>query len=717
MTTRRFVGVAAGLLLASLPVAASLPTPTAAAASERLTVIDQGFNIERNGTLDVTLSLPAGVTTQQFDSTTRIVVAGHSVVADRPTMLKAFAGTLTRVDDRVTIPLDPAAPLPTVTTPSADTISLSIPTESDQRTRNALQLNGVGIHPITFELSVGDISYDATTFVNRLDGDSTTPDAMSVAIVMGQTLPPSVASDGSVSVSSNGIDELRRLAAALTAMDAVPAALGLTTGPPPRAVAIEPSTMEALTRDQPDLAAELTPLLGESALVARPRLPLDPGSAVAASDESGSGDALYTRWLREGEDLLSTLVTGRAVERSVYTVDQPLTSAGAALRRDLGTRLLVMPYDEFAQLDGSTGALTDTTQLVSAELPDDASLPIAVVDPSIAGRIAKGADDPLGTAIQVVSDLVVTAQEITDTGEVVSRHGMVLALTDLGIPDPAVLGELTSLLLTTPTLELVEPSRFVSSVSTWINNGRPVTVSLGDAAPVDLSARFALIGELDANSTAFASMLVDDVDTADRWRQVLDTMPTTAISDAEARTMGEGLRSEFTTLQQGIEVQASSFTLTSKNSEVRFSLSNTTSADLRVRVSLDSPKIRFPGPDQLVTVPAGEAVGVTAQAQALSNGKSDVFLRIFTPEGDNVAVVPELVLTARINSFAGAGPLVTGAALLLVITWWIRHWRLSRRRQLASLHVPRHPSAASGDDDESDGELSPDAAATNLPPS
>jgi hypothetical protein len=92
----------------------------------------------------------------------------------------------------------------------------------------------------------------------------------------------------------------------------------------------------------------------------------------------------------------------------------------------------------------------------------------------------------------------------------------------------------TSLLLATPTLELVEPSRFVSSVSTWINKGRPVTVSLGDAAPVDLSARFALIGELDANSTAFASMLVDDVDTADRWRQVLDTMPTTATVVATA---------------------------------------------------------------------------------------------------------------------------------------------------------------------------------------
>jgi hypothetical protein len=91
---------------------------------------------------------------------------------------------------------------------------------------------------------------------------------------------------------------------------------------------------------------------------------------------------------------------------------------------------------------------------------------------------------------------------------------------------------------------------------------------------------------------------------------------------------------------------------------------------------------------------------------------------VYTP-GADVFLVPEVVLTARVTSFAGAGQLVTGAALLLVLTWWVRHWRQARRKQLASQNVGRHPAGAAAErrGAGTSDELSPDAAASTLPPS
>ena len=44
-----------------------------------------------------------------------------------------------------------------------------------------------------------------------------------------------------------------------------------------------------------------------------------------------------------------------------------------------------------------------------------------------------------------------------------------------------------------------------------------------------------------------------------------------------------------------------------------------------------------------------------------------------TPSG---AVIGEpIVLTARVNALSGLGQLLTGAALLVLATWWFSHFR------------------------------------------
>jgi hypothetical protein len=61
-------------------------------------------------------------------------------------------------------------------------------------------------------------------------------------------------------------------------------------------------------------------------------------------------------------------------------------------------------------------------------------------------------------------------------------------------------------------------------------------------------------------------------------------------------------------------------------------------------------------------------------------------------------VVPEVVLTARVNSLAGVGQLLLGAGVLVVMAWWLRHWRAAKRRALADEVAPRHPAARQSPD-------------------
>jgi hypothetical protein len=94
---------------------------------------------------------------------------------------------------------------------------------------------------------------------------------------------------------------------------------------------------------------------------------------------------------------------------------------------------------------------------------------------------------------------------------------------------------------------------------------------------------------------------------------------------------------------------------------------------------------------------------------------------VFTPLGD-VRLAPAVPLTASITNLAGVGNLVTGAALLVLLTWWVRHFRRNQRGRRAAEAAHRHPASPPPENDDASDPgdaagLSPDAATSTLPPS
>jgi hypothetical protein len=123
--------------------------------------------------------------------------------------------------------------------------------------------------------------------------------------------------------------------------------------------------------------------------------------------------------------------------------------------------------------------------------------------------------------------------------------------------------------------------------------------------------------------------------------------------------------------------------------------------------------------------------------EARSNGRFPVTLDVFTPLGD-VRLGTPIPLTANVRGLSGLGNLVTGAALLVLLSWWFRHLQRNRRKRHATQASDRHPSSGtdgasgetddarprriddvvtSADTDADHSGLSPDAATSTLPPS
>jgi hypothetical protein len=298
---------------------------------------------------------------------------------------------------------------------------------------------------------------------------------------------------------------------------------------------------------------------------------------------------------------------------------------------------------------------------------------------------------------------------------------MVLARSDIGVPDPQLIGGLMTLLASTDGLRLVAPSELVSTVDALRRPGSSddLAITLPDQNTADLDARGALIDQISAQILSFASMLPKDAPQVTGWLQVLQALKSTVVDDASAKTMADGLHDDFAVYTAGIHgPDPFTFTLTGRTNTVSFSLSNTTTTDLNVRVRLSSPKLTFPDGDVMVNLPAGGETEINVRARALSNGKSSVFLRVYAPaQNSDVQLIPETVLTARVSSLAGVGQLLTGVGLLLLLTWWARHWQQTRRKRIAAGNQGRHPSSNGAPAEAEPDELAPDAAASSLPPS
>ena len=413
----------------------------------------------------------------------------------------------------------------------------------------------------------GRILSTVLTFINRLPAvgeEAEEDDEMSVGFAIGTHSAIHVDSKGTTSLDDTStVDEMTELADTLDA---------LNTTATPATVRVGPGVLNALQQLDPPLFARLIASLQRHQVLAEPQWPIDPSAAAAAGQAQ-----LYTTWLRDGQARLGLLGLGPStITTSTIFADEPIGGDGAALRFDLGAALMVMTPQIYDSLDGTIFSFSDYKgQLVSAELPNNRELDVAVVDHAISQLLVDPLSTPELTRIYAVANLLALRQGIEVSGENVQRRAVVLATPDLGIPDAGLIGSITALIAETPGLARATLDDIGFRTDRLLIEGEEQPVALPSVDGTELAERIFRQAGLNEEINGVASMLPDDSERPQGWRDLIALLPTTALDDADAEAMDTTIRAELDDIRASVQVPTPyTVNLTGSRSTVRLRFVN-----------------------------------------------------------------------------------------------------------------------------------------------
>jgi hypothetical protein len=310
------------------------------------------------------------------------------------------------------------------------------------------------------------------------------------------------------------------------------------------------------------------------------------------------------------------------------------------------------------------------------------SLAIRVSDPGFAKTLSGLYRNPVQQSFALAAEIVAQQQEIILAGGKPNERQLLLSSTSGALPDRTIMVPLLLALARAPQLNMVG----LSAAS--LAEESTTAVVLPRTTRVDLAATKDVIAKLRSEVQSTSTMLPPDATQHALWKSsLLATSADTLDADEFARYV-KGLRGQLRTLRLMVSVPDSlTFTLGSKLSDLRLQVRNESTVALSVKVELASAKLQFPQGPQTVTIAPNSAVDVVVPVQARANGSFPLNVILTTPDGLTQVGQPTR-LTARVSALAGLGQVATGAAILILMSWWIAHWRARKRAQA----VRKHPA-------------------------
>jgi hypothetical protein len=607
---------------------------------------------------------------------------------DRGELAEAAAGNPPNRIDSVDLPLAGAVR----ESAGVTTLTVDAPTSTELFVPDALTMRVAGLYPIGVEVRVDDeVVAEHLSFVERLPVDDVPTRPINVAVVAATPDPGPAPTASELTAGRHDLEAIAEVAAGSAG---------------PVTIVIPPVLVADLPPDS-DLGATLAAALDGDELLPLPADQLDPSSAVAVDEV-----ATFTRELREGEDVLAAALPSAPTRRSAWIVTSPISTAAAAELRNLGFRLLVLDNDTYIALDGNIGGYQDPSLAAEVDLGDGFSLPALMVSP--AGRlldtdyVRSVGLTPNDAAVQLLAEVLTIRRELGAE----PRRSVVLATPALGVPDPAVVAAFTSLAASAPDVELAQLSALPGATDTMVVDGRPVRVTLPEVAGTDLGDRLRRITLTRLSADSAGSMMVDDAP-ADAWRSELDTLLSTGLDDATVDAALERISEQTNEVRQSVSGPAPfTFTLTGRQSVLRLNIRNDATEPRVVVVRARSPKLTFPDGDKEVVLEPSGNTEVEMPVVARSNGTSSVEVELLTPVLGQTVDGP-VVLTARVNALTGLGQVITGGAVLVLVSWWFGHFRRRRRERLH--HVARQEAAPPVEVSPDAAEAVAEPAATSVP--
>ena len=618
-------------------------------------LVAQNFNVLAGTQFRFTIGVPDTAVRSQLEQDTTTTLR-----------ITAFAPVVTREQVRsITAGAEPVgqlavADLQLIQLARTETNNYTAFLSTTART-NSLRLTKDGVYPIQISfVQNGQPVSKLTTFVNFFNSTIETA-RLPIAIASTVTTPLALAPNGTIAISDATRKQLADLAQSLEG------------GAAPLSVQVSPEILDGLVRStQPvdiDLLARLQTAFANHDLLRAPFVPFSPSSAKRASRAND-----FQRLSKLGDEIIELRNGEKSLSPNVWFSNVLVDADGADLLSGFSVHTVVLTPEAAAKI----GTLDNYAK------PYRISGDVAVrtTDPVFAKTLSSNQINPVITAYSLAAELLVQRQEVIDGGGILSSNFVILTTTSGAPINTALLGPLAVAIDRAPQLRL----RALSSLPRANSEATLVKVPRSDEVDVSVAGKTidALADELASTSL----MLPPDAPQHAAWTTSRLAMLDDRLSSDAFALYLKGFRNQLRLLRASVKVPESlSFTLGGRESDLRLQLRNDAAVDLTVSVEISSAKLQFPNEDRVVTVPANGAIDLVIPVVARASGRFPIEVVLYTPDG-LVQAGQRVQLTARVAAIAGLGLVVSGAATLVLLAWWLSHWR-AKRRELAS---KKHPA-------------------------
>ena len=639
-------------LLGVLPHQVHALTP-ALTNSQDVRLVAQNFNVLAGTQFRFTVGVPDAAIRNQLeqDPTTTLRITAFAPVITRSQVRSIAAGT--EPVGQIAV-----ADLRLIQLARTDINNYTAFLSTTART-NSLRLTKDGVYPIQISfVRAGQPISKLNTFVNFFNSSIETT-RLPIAIASTITTPLALTPNGSIVISDATRQQLTDLAQSLEG------------GAAPLSVQVSPEILDGLARStQPidlDLLTRLQTAFANHDLLLAPFVPVDPSSAMRTER---TNDFLQMR--RLGDEIIDLRNGEKTLSPNIWFSNVPIDTDGAELLHDVNVHTVVLTPQAAAKI----GTLDNYAKpyRISSEIA------LRTTDLLYATTLTGTPNSPVITAYSLAAELLTQRQEIVDSGGVVSSNFVVLTNTD-GTPiNAALLAPLAVAIDRAPQLRL----RALSSIPRANSEATLVKVPRTDGIDVSIAGKAAdsLADELASTSL----MLPTDAPQRVAWSASQLVMLDDRLSSDDFALYFKGFRNQLRLLRASVKVPKSlSFTLGGRESDLRLQLRNDAAIDLTVAVEISSAKLQFPDEDRIVTVPANGAIDLVIPVVARASGRFPIEVVLYTPDG-LVQAGQRVQLTARVAAIAGLGLVVSGAAALVLLAWWLSHWRANRRKSAAKQH-------------------------------
>ena len=539
---------------------------------------------------------------------------------------------------------------------SASTTDLKVDTQR-------IKFGNPGIYPVRIEVLINNVvQADVTSFVNRASTIKNT-DPMPVNVVVVLDSSNTLQLDGSHIVDDQTREKFSKLIELLE------------SDGPLISVQISGQAIDGLSKSKNPkdqaLLVQLIAALGTTTLVESTYVQFDPSSA-----RQSSHDKDFKALLDLGKKTLQALSPKNTITNNVWIAKTPLDQDGLDLLAESG-------YDSILMLPNSSKSLGvfENTARPYRLVSGTKTLSLHVVDPSYVAQISDLNNNSFVDASAIAAQLLAQRNKIESDGGTPSLRWIVLTSQDGSVVNSDLLHEVLLILKRVPLQISIQTLKNISMPrqDAFKPTLRPANSTLFvdrikdlDLLRTDLDKLKSSIGE---NSEQWA-----------KWNERLLALSSENLSASDFADFIGQTRGELKALRTAVTLQeGTTFTLGSRESQLRLDLKNSSEQDMDVQVRVISPKLSFTKSAAIIRVPANGSSELVVDVVALSNGLFPVEIRIFTADGLS-QLGKKVEVSARVNAIAGLGQVVSGVALLLLVTWWVAHIRRKYRKQISKNH-------------------------------